>query len=322
MRENTLTLLFEANRQALKKELNGLVLPQDATKIQTIVNNFFNKLFDSKGDYRQELSYAEDCILQVALSLLETQQRIGLMLSEKNAPHQERPAEKTAKSAEKQKKGGGMFLSQPISTTSAFIGAGGGALVGNVFGGWGAVIGSIVGTAIVTYIAYYKSNKTGKDAKRDVSVLDKDDKDFEGQPIDVDVFLEIVSDTCRSIDSLIATFRSQIQKVVNEYESQEKPTLEKTYGTLLESIQSLLGVAYSNRSDGERLRKIDGRIEQLVESMENHNFKVVKYVDDSKGLFEEFPSKNVDEPVMICPAITKNGKAVLSGKVFVKDNQD
>ena len=137
--------------------------------------------------------------------------------------------------------------------------------------------------------------------------------------IDTASFLTIIKQACESIDSLINTFRNQIQKVVSKYEAQDKPTLEKEYGLLLESIQSLLGVAYSQQPDEKRLHKIDERIEQLVESLENYNLEIVPFSEDKLDRFEQMESAKVEKPTMICPAIVKDGVLVKKGKVFIKN---
>ena len=87
---------------------------------------------------------------------------------------------------------------------------------------------------------------------------------------------------------------------------------------MLESIQSLLGVAYSKQSDEKRLNKIDQRIEQVVDSLGNYGLEIVKYSDENISLFEQLQSDKVTEPTMIYPAIMKNGNIVKRGKVFVK----
>ena len=70
--ENTHTLasMFEANKQALEKELVGLILPENANKIHNVVSKYLNSMFENDGVYRQHLTQAEDYILQAALGLL------------------------------------------------------------------------------------------------------------------------------------------------------------------------------------------------------------------------------------------------------------
>ena len=214
-----------------------------------------------------------------------------------------------------------MFLSQKLDGTKTLIGAGGGAVLGKMAlgSGWGAVFGAIAGTAIVLYLATKSGKKNVGENAKAITTKPKVEATIVNTEIDVTTFLNIIQQTCDSIDSLISTFRNQIQKVVSKYESQEKPTLEKEYGLLLESIQSLLGAAYKDLPDEKRLAKIDDHIETLTESLENYGLEVIQFSEDNIALFEQMESlKMLDAPVMVYPAICKNGVLVKKGKVFVK----
>lgn len=70
----SLTSIFESNQSVLKERLQGLKLPSDSSKIQTIINDYLNEMFDNESDFRQSLTQSEDYILQAALSLLNAQQ--------------------------------------------------------------------------------------------------------------------------------------------------------------------------------------------------------------------------------------------------------
>lgn len=314
--KHTLTSMFQSNKQVLEQQLAGLALPKDANKIQSIVNDYLNDLFNQEGEYRQNLTQAEDYILQAALSLLNAQQDMSRRLSEKLQAQPEEPQmaeeEKLATHSRKTD-----YRNITLDGTKALMGVGGGAIVGKaILGGWGAVFGAIAGTALVLYMSAQTTTKPLSKPNVGQKVLIK--KEDKPTPIDVDAFIAVISRTCESVDSLINTFRAQIQRVVNKYESQEKPTLEREYSTLLESIQSLFGVAYTDLPDEKRLKKMDDRIEQLAEALENYELKVITYSDEKKELFEELPSVTIIEPTMVCPAIVKNNRIVLKGKVFVK----
>lgn len=88
---HTLTSMFQSNKQVLEQQLAGLALPKDANKIQSIVNDYLNDLFNQEGEYRQNLTQAEDYILQAALSLLNAQQDMSRRLSEKLQAQPEEP---------------------------------------------------------------------------------------------------------------------------------------------------------------------------------------------------------------------------------------
>lgn len=317
--KQTLASLFGANKQALAKELTGLMLPKDVNKIQSAVTNYFDSLFNQGGEYRQNLSVSEDYILQAALSLLKAQQEMGRKLTEKEIEIKTSFAEEKKNQIESNPIE--MFLSQKLDGTKTLIGAGGGAVLGKMAlgSGWGAVFGAIAGTAIVLYLATKSGKKNAGENAKAITTKPKVEATIVNTEIDVTTFLNIIQQTCDSIDSLISTFRNQIQKVVNKYESQEKPTLEKEYGLLLESIQSLLGAACKDLPDEKRLAKIDGHIEALAESLENYGLEVIQFSEDNIALFEQMESlKMLDAPVMVCPAICKNGVLVKKGKVFVK----
>ena len=316
--KQTLASLFGANKQALAKELTGLMLPKHVNKIQSVVTNYFDSLFNQGGEYRQNLSVSEDYILQAALSLLKAQQEMGRKLTEKEIEIKTSFAEEKKNQIESNPIE--MFLSQKLDGTKTLIGAGGGAVFGKMAlgSGWGAVFGAIAGTAIVLYLATKSGKKNVGENAKAITTKPKVEATIVNTEIDVTTFLNIIQQTCDSIDSLISTFRNQIQKVVNKYESQEKPTLERDYSLLLESIQSLLGVAYSQQPDGRRLTKMDERIEQVVDSLGSYGLEVVSFSEDKMSWFEQMESTKVDTPTMIYPAIIKNGILVKRGKVFVK----
>ena len=73
----TLVSMFESNRYELERELENLVLPQDAAKIQSVVMNILNTMFEGNGEYRQNLTQSEDYILVAAIELLNAQQDIA-----------------------------------------------------------------------------------------------------------------------------------------------------------------------------------------------------------------------------------------------------
>lgn len=319
--KQTLASMFEANKQALEKELTGLMLPKDVNKIQSTVTNYFDSLFNQGGEYRQNLSVSEDYILQAALSLLNAQQEMGRKLTEKDIEIKTKTSFAEEKKNQKESNPIEMFLSQKLDGTKTLIGAGGGAVLGKMAlgSGWGTVFGAIAGTAIVLYLATKSGKKNVGENAKAITTKPKVEATIVNTEIDVTTFLNIIQQTCDSIDSLISTFRNQIQKVVSKYESQEKPTLEKEYGILLESIQSLLGAAYKDLPDEKRLAKIDDHIETLTESLEHYGLEVIQFSEDNIALFEQMESlKMLDAPVMVYPAICKNGVLVKKGKVFVK----
>lgn len=302
--QKTLTTIFESNKSVLKERLDGLGLPSDASKIQKIINDYLNEMFNNEGEFRQSLTQAEDYILQAALSLLNAQQTMIKEMTPVVVPQPfklEQPIPQSTFSGLKKEK-------YPYALGGTAIGSGVGGLL---LGTWGAVFGAIAGTAIVLY---YASNQTTPAPQR----KDLGEKPLLQQPkLNVDVFLTIVKNICGSVDSLIDTFRAQINRVVNKYESQEKPTLEKEYRFLLESVQSLIGYKRAHHEDEKFIRKIQERIEDMVESLDNYNLAVEDYTEEHRNWFDMIENPNVSAETQVLPAIVKNGNVVLKGRLFV-----
>lgn len=310
----TLKELFESHKEELVKKLENHSLPKDASKVQTIVADYLNQLFDFEGEYRQNLTQSEDYILQAAMSLLNAQQEMAIEFSEacKNDAHDDlsnRKKPEYINSASTTSYG----LKKELFPHTVGATALGGAVGGLVLGTWGALFGSIAGTALILYYASQNKQPQQKTIENVVQV----EAPTPNNTLDINRFTAIISNICGSIDSLIKTFRVQINRVVEKYENQEKPVLEKEYGVLLDSIQSLLSISYKEK-DEKWQKKVSDRIEQLAESLENYNLEVVKYDDTTKQYFEEIESENVNNTTMAIPAIVKQGYAVRKGKVYVK----
>lgn len=305
----TLRSLFESQCDQLEEKLAGLKLPDDSQNIQNIVSDYLNKLLEDEGDFRQNLTQAEDYILQASLTLLSAQQTMVKELN-KNSNSSIRST-----TFEKASKENPLRPTKVISNNQTIGGTAIGSTAGALlFGTWGAVFGAIAGTAIVLY---YASNQS--------SVSDNKEKQSTEKPllptstaIDVKLFTNIVRNICESVDSIIETFRAQINRVVHKYENQEKPTLEREYRFLLEGIQSLLGYERTHSADDEKyVKKLQIRIEDIAELLENYNLSVENYSEECEHWFEKVVSPETKETRMVYPAIVKDGQAVLKGKVFV-----
>lgn len=324
--KTTLKALFESRKDELTKKLTNLSLPKDAVLVQQIVTNYLNDLFDSEGDFRQNLTQSEDYILQAAMSLLNAQQSmVGEFIKNNtiriaDGKHQEERSNaefKTLSEAAKLKS-----QEYPYVIGGSAVGGAAGALL---LGSWGAVFGAIAGTALVLYY----STITGQPQRKAVSAL-KPIQINSGSSLsketdvnlDTGIFLGIVGNICDSVDSLIQTFRAQINRVVDKYENVEKPRLEKEYSFLLEGIQTLIGYKRTHTNDDKYLSKLQMRIEDLAEALENYNLSVEEYVEEHSGWFETVESTKVETPQMVYPAIVKEGQAVLSGKVFIPVKQE
>ena len=310
----TLVSLFDKDKETLGKKLEGFVLPKDGELIQKTISEYLNKLLENDSDFRQSLTQSEDYVLQAALSLLSAQQNIA------KAVVVNKPLQQTSmleKSSFKKEKANILsdFSNINIKGDKAMIASTGGALIGNaILGGWGAVLGSIAGTALTIYLTQTEKQKVEILQKQANSPIEQN------TPIDIQQLTNIVSKICESVDSLVDTFRAQIDRVVEKYEGQEKPTFEKEHRPLLEELQSLIG--YERTHDGcdeKSVRKLKERIEDIVETLENYDLMVINYSEETSNYFDKIPSPNTNELKMVYPAIVKNKNVVLLGKVFIPE---
>ena len=313
MEQKKLKALFESIRPELETKLSSMTLTKDSVKIQETIVEYLNSLLDENGEYRQNLTLSEDYVLQAAISLLNAQQAMALeFISNTQTTHENKPT-KPKVSMSEQQKGKGLKREQyPIALGGTALGGAAGAIA---LGTWGAVFGAIAGTAIALYYASKSPQQSSEPAPiQDIAYSQDDDS-----TMDVSVFLEIVGKICESVDTLIGTFRAQIGRVVDKYKSQEKPTLESDYQGLLENVQALLGAYAMDATNVNRQKRIEQRIELLAEGLDNYDLQSVNYNGSNKNLFNFQPSANVSEDTMVLPAIVKNDKVILKGKVFVKE---
>ena len=323
MNEKPLFSLFSENKEKLEGKLQGLSLPKDVKAVESIVEDFFTDIFNENGEYRQHLTQSEDYILQAAINIINAQCSMTVELTSKIADAEISPMSKPHefKSTENNKLDSCIKKSQfPIAIGGAGIGSATGALL---FGSWGAVIGAIAGSAVTLYynkqIQSIICKKQEHSNGEETSFPENTDKvDIYEQPINVETFTSVMSNICQSIDALIATFRSQVNRIVNKYESIEKPTLESDYQELVENVQSLMG-AYLMSSETElRSKRIDQRILLLSECFENYNMFFVSYDGNNKDMFNLQQSDTVQEDTMVLPAVVKDSRVIIKGKVFTK----
>ena len=295
----TLYSLFITSKDELTSQLEGLTLPSGTQEAQSCVVKYFNKIFDADGDFRQNLTQSEDYILQAALSMLTMQQSMmgTLIPTYDNRSMLSDDASKSTKAV----------IGQLLPLGGSALGGTTGALL---FGTWGCVFGAIAGTAVAMYFSSRMSFNT--------TVTNEE---FPSAPaeseLNVDAFIEIIGKICQSVDSLIETFRAQINRVVNKYENQEKTSLEKDFRFLLEGIQSLVGYKRTHSEEEPKyIRKLKERIEDVGELLENYNLTIVDYTEDNEYMFEVVDGQ---ETRMVLPAIVKEGAVVVKGKIFKKN---
>ena len=314
----TLRALFDSNKSELEQKLEGLSLPKDNQKIQQIISEHLTSLFDSEGEFRQSLTQAEDYLLQATMSLLSAQQEMGSAFVNQELrlePKQCSNGDDLEEGVDKKQSRIDDFFNKPVKATNTLIGTGAGALIGKVaLGGWGAVFGAIAGTAVVIYLAGKNKNQVSQ-SPRTAPLINQE---IINEPIDIPSFIGIVGNICDSVDNLMSTFRSQINRVIDKYESREKPTIEKEYRFLLESIQTLVGYKRTHdEGEDKYIKKLQIRIEDLSECLENYNLSLEDYTGENDSFFDIISSPETKEKKMVYPAIVKEGVVMIKGKVFI-----
>lgn len=303
--KTTLYALFDSSKDELSAKLCGLSLPSGVQEIQSCVVDYFNTIFDADGDFRQNLTQSEDYILQAALSMLNTQQAMIKELapvSEQRSSFN-KPIPKDSILDDRR-----AMLGQLLPIGGSAIGGAAGAVL---LGTWGAVFGAIAGTAVSLYYSTRLTNRTVASENTIIAAPVE-------SVLNVDAFVQIIGKICQNVDSLIDTFRAQVNRVVSKYENQEKATLEKDFRFLLEGIQSLIGYKRTHSEEEPKyMRKLKERIEDVGELLENYNLMLVNYAEDNEYMFEVVEAQ---ETRMVLPAIVKEGNVVIKGKIFKKTN--
>lgn len=314
--KTSLRSLFELAKPVLEKSLQGLQLPKDSSKIQYIVTKQMDKLLSPESDFCLGLTMAEGYMVQAALSLLNAEQGLLTKMMPKNEPVY--TPKQLDTSFEKKN-----ILSKDKEPLTSMIGAGGGAFLGGLVGsslsamsfgavGWASVFGAIAGTAVSAYAVKYIGKKRDGILKSNLTLDHKSDP-----VIDVSSFIEVIANICDNVDSLLEIFRNQISKVVEQSEKNAKMTLEGDYRLLLENVQSLIGFNRTHSEDEKYAKKINERIEEFVDCLDNYDLTVVDYCTENAKMFEQIPSSKVTDVTMVYPAIVKKGVVVLKGKVFI-----
>lgn len=306
----TLQKLFESRKERLSAKLSGMSLPKDTDAVYRTIYDYLNEVFDADGDFRQNLTQSEDYILQVAISLLNAQKDMAISMKPVDELEPKKEEEQNSSIPEDKSI---LYKFTDPSSAASLIGSGAGAIAGKVlFGGWGAVFGALAGTAIAIF-----ASSAYKQPKAEPKVLVKV-KAPASYPVNVDVFIAIISSICASVDNLLDTFRAQINNVVQKYESQPKPTLDLNYLPLLESIQTLVGYARTHsESEDKYARKLRERIEDVSEVLDTWDLRFVDYDGTNSSFFEKIPSDKAQEDKMVYPAIVKEGIVIIKGKVFI-----
>lgn len=299
-----LTSIFDSVRTALEQQLTGLYLPNDWKQIQQIINRALAQLIAPKGDFRLSLTVAEDTILQQAIALLNIQQQLL---------DSARPAVAVEGNSSTSATGTSSEAGQPkaVPVVGAAVG---GSVGGMLFGTWGAVVGAIAGTAVSIYYHKFLPDVMKREPQPLAGNCGRERE--EKQRIEPRQLTDIIRSLCERIDSLMATYRQNIEDIRAIYDGKEQVTLSGNYQFLLESIQQVIGASYgvASAKDVERLVE---RCSQLGESLENYGLRIVGYDDSVAECFDISFSEQVKTPTVKAPAVMEKNRLVVRGRVIL-----
>lgn len=291
--------VFEQHQSELEELLQNEDSSKDNENLQSDTFDFLSRLLRNSSAIQENLTTSEATILDSVKALLDsyntlifhTQQYLCkaeepvLHSYDVNATYNSTGTNEAAKN---------IFASG--------IGAFFGKLIG---GGWGAVAGSIAGSAVSQMNVKPKSeNHCTVKVEQTIKV-------------DSVLTVKLVADICTKIDELIETYRVQNNNIIERYSTQEKSSLGKDYKILLEGIQSLLGYNHLHGSKENCSSKLSVKVNNLESLLDNYDIFIADYNKETQKWFNVFPSSEVNENVQVLPAVIENNQVILKGKVYI-----
>lgn len=266
MEQKKLKTLFESIRPELEAKLSSMTLTKDSVKIQETIVEYLNRLLDENGEYRQNLTLSEDYVLQAAISLLNAQQAMVLQVASNIQFTHENKQPKPQSTTQGQHEGKGLKREQyPIALGGTALGGAAGAIA---LGTWGAVIGAIAGTAVALYYVGTSSQQTPK-AK---PVQDVISTQGSNNKVDALILLDIVGTICENVDTLMDTFRVQIERVKDSFASKKDHSFLADYNAIASNMEQLFIIADSD-DDEDKLNDFTMQIGLLRRSLSNYGME-------------------------------------------------
>ena len=266
MEQKKLKTAFEAIRSDLEAKLSSMTLPKDAVKIQETVAEYLDRLLDKDGDYRQNLTQSEDYVLQAVISLLNAQQVMVLKVASNIQSSHENTQSELQVNMSEQKDVKGLKREQyPIALGGTALGGVAGAIA---FGTWGAVFGAIAGTAVALYYVGTSSQQTPK-AKPVQNVISTQGSN---NKVDALILLDIVGTICENVDTLIDTFRVQIERIKDSFAAKNEQSFLADYNAIANNMEQLFIIADSDDNE-DKLNDFTMQIGLLRRSLSNYGME-------------------------------------------------
>lgn len=295
--------VLEQHQSELEELLQNEESKRDNDNLQSDIFDFLSRLLRNSNAIQENLTTSEATILDSVKSLLDSYNTLIF--------HTQQYLYKTEGPALQSHDVNDIHNSMRSNAAAKNIIASGlGALFGKLIGGgWGAVAGSIAGSAV---------------SQMNVNpICENHHPAKEEQPIKVDsgLTVRLATDIYSKIDELIETYRIQTKNIIERHSNHEKYSLGKDYRILLEGIQSLLGYNHLHGTDENCLSKLSAKVNNLGFLLDNYNISIANYSDETQKWFNVLPSSEINEPVQVLPAVIENDQVILKGKVYMPTNE-
>lgn len=302
-------LIFE-NKEILMAQLVGKYIHRDIEHIRQSCIEYLHSLTQKDSEYMNQLSLLEQDIVSSALSMFRNLpiESILVNLSNNALALHTGANERSVKNMPSNN----LLIGYIVAAISGAIGAlfvGGASLLSVAVGiTTGVIIGLLIGYVCIKNVKKkFKIQNKSANGIND-SILNNSHR----LSVDnVNYIISSLSDSAKSIDSILNTYRSHIEQLIKDHKQLlDKSTLDNNFKDVLETLQYVIGnMSYVAGTD-EAL--INDTMRRISSSLMHHGYKVIHYSEDVKALFQvEFRrTPTMDE---FKPAIVK----VVDGKEYL-----
>lgn len=299
----SLVALFDLIEADLTCELRQISLPQDLGKLENILNDIFTQRIDISR-YYGEISPVSLGVLQHCFRIVAVQNRLFSCIDFK--PITESPFSTMISVEQNQSRTIYTYIKDNKEVAATFLGGiiGGGWILSS----WSSIITATIGCAIAKYynnISHLPSYKM-----QNTQIAER------CTHLNVCLLVDAIRDMCRQMDDLM----HYVQGSIDIYRKEEEPTpevsLDNTFSDILDCVKSLF-LSYKKE---EPIDKLKEKIQNVFETLENYDYKIVEYSEELAHCFSVVESPHIHKAQTSKPAVLKEGKILEKGRYLVPSN--
>lgn len=301
-----LSQLIIENKDILTTQLVGKDIHGDVDCIKQSCIEYIHSLTQKDSEYMNQLSLLEQDMVSPAISMFRNLPIRSVLdnLSNNTLP----PHTGTNEISVKNTPNNNLFIGYIVAGIC-------GAIVALFIAGTSLLsvaVGITTGALIVLLIGYVCIKKLKIQSKSANGINDS----ILGNPHrisvdDVNCIINSLSNSAKSIDGILNTYRSHIEQLIKEHKQfLDKNTLDNNFKDVIETLQYVLGNMSCVTGTDEAL--IKDTMRRISSSLMHHGYKVIHYSEEVKALFqvEIRQISTIDE---FKPAIVK----VVEGKEYL-----